>query len=126
MLCLDVAGNTRAQAIDTQHSNHVSASSCCTHEHSSQHDHRRPGQPCDCRWECHATCVYLAEKASFDSQLLAADFLGFVLPLAIFQPTDIDLVGSGIEPREFSGRRCRAYAHNLALRLHALNQLWLI
>lgn len=118
------------QVIDTDHANLVTADACCTHGHSSQqgassqHDHSAPGQPCDCRWECHATCVYLAEKASFDSQLLAADFLGFVLPLAIFQPTDMELIGPGSSPGNSPGDS--PYCAQPALRLHALNQLWLI
>jgi hypothetical protein len=68
--------------------------------------------------------VYLAEKASFDTQLLAADFLGLVLPVAIFQPTDIELLGSVSSPGNSpADSLCCAQP---ALRLHALNQLWLI
>jgi len=109
---------------DTGRSQQLTASDCCTHDHSSQHEHQAPGQPCDCRWECHATCVYLAEKASYDSQLLAADFLGFVLPLASFQPTDIELIGPGSSPGNWPGDSI-SYSQP-ALRLHVLNQLWLI
>ena len=114
------------QANSADHPNRVSAS-CCTHSHptgSTGHEHSAPGQPCDCRWECHATCVYLVDKASFDSQLLASEFLGFVLPLAIVQPADLDLIGLGSSPGKSPGDALSCAQP--ALRLHVLNQLWLI
>ena len=111
-------------AIDTQPTHHVAAHTCCHHEHSSQHEHEVPGQPCDCRWECHATCVYVAEKASVDAQQPVVDFLGLVPLLAIFQSADLDLAGDSARPSSspVDSHLC-AQPH---VRLHILNQLWLI
>ncbi|MBL9122402.1 MAG: hypothetical protein JNG90_02135 [Planctomycetaceae bacterium] len=101
----------------------ISVADTCCHQHDAP-EHSAPQQPCDCRWECHATCVYLADKPTFEMQSLVAAFAGDLGLFAVPAPVDWATVGS---------RASRARAHESAalgarppLRLHLLHQLLLI
>lgn len=112
------------QAIVAEHPGSAAASACCPHGHASSHEHSVPGKPCDCRWECHGTCVYLAEKSSLELPLLVADLHGIAMLPAMSQSAELILVGqlSNGWGSNGSGPLCA----QPPLRLHLLNQILLI
>jgi hypothetical protein len=70
------------------------APACCQHEHSGDHRDSHPGTPCDCRWECHAVCVYVPEESGLESSLAAfnAELVGVVAEPAVGDPSDCNVV----------------------------------
>lgn len=47
----------------------AAACDCCDcRDAAGEHD-SAPVPPCDCRWECHALCVYVPERSSLESPL---------------------------------------------------------